>query len=47
VAHIALPDTGALTLVLNTALFILEGLVFASVLTTLYGHLFEGRSLGR
>jgi hypothetical protein len=47
VAHIALPDTGALTLVLNTALFILEGLVFASVLTTLYGHLFEGRSLGQ
>jgi len=47
VAHIALPDTGALTLVLNTALFILKGLVFVSVLTTLYGHLFEGRSLGQ
>jgi hypothetical protein len=26
--------------------YIIEGLVFVSVLTTLYGHLIEGRSLG-
>lgn len=32
---------------LQTALFIAEGLVFISVLTTLYGYLIENRSLGQ
>ncbi|NNE51113.1 MAG: hypothetical protein HKN30_01770, partial [Sulfitobacter sp.] len=36
----------ATTLVGQQALFIVEGLIFVSVLTTLYGHLVEGRSLG-
>lgn len=41
------PTQDALALVLGTVIFILEGLVFISVLTTLYGHLVEGRSLGQ
>lgn len=42
-----LPDTGAAAFIARTVIFIVEGLVFISVLTTLYGHLVEGRSLGQ
>ena len=31
---------------LQTTILLVEGLVFVSVLTTLYGHLVEGRALG-
>lgn len=40
------PDGLALSMAVQTVIFILEGLVFISVLTTLYGHLVEGRPLG-
>jgi hypothetical protein len=40
------PDQGGLALIVQTVFYIIEGLVFVSVLTTLYGHLIEGRSLG-
>ncbi|MFK7838053.1 MAG: hypothetical protein AB8B60_17725 [Sulfitobacter sp.] len=42
-----LPAAGGVALLAQTAIFIVEGLVFVSVLTTLYGHLVEGRSLGQ
>ncbi|KIN64575.1 putative membrane protein [Sulfitobacter noctilucicola] len=42
-----LPSEDVLSVVVQTAIFIIEGLVFISVLTTLYGHLVEGRSLGQ
>lgn len=41
-----LPETGTVALIGQTIVYILEGLVFISVLTTLYGHLVQGRSLG-
>ncbi len=41
-----LPDSFAISMIVQTVIFIVEGLVFVSVLTTLYGHLVEGRSLG-
>ena len=47
VAALVLPDSGAFAVVAHTAIFIVEGLIFISVLTTLYGHLVEGRSLGQ
>lgn len=47
VTNAVLPDTGIIALVAQTVVFIFEGLVFISVLTTLYGHLVEGRSLGQ
>lgn len=47
VSNAILPDTGTPAVVAQTLVFILEGLVFISVLTTLYGHLVEGRSLGQ
>lgn len=40
------PDEGSLALIVQTVFYIVEGLVFVSVLTTLYGNLIEGRSLG-
>lgn len=40
------PDGYAVAMVVQTVVYIVEGLVFISVLTTLYGHLVEGRSLG-
>ncbi len=40
-----LPDAPGVRLVFETAIYALEGLVFISVLTTLYGHLVEGRPL--
>ncbi|MEP5729276.1 MAG: hypothetical protein ABJL67_07855 [Sulfitobacter sp.] len=42
-----LPIEGTLALLAQTAIFIIEGLVFISVLTTLYGNLVEGRSIGQ
>lgn len=42
-----LPAQGILTAAVNGVVFIAEGLVFISILTTLYGHLVEGRSLGQ
>lgn len=41
------PTQGVIALMLGTVIFIVEGLIFVSVLTTLYGHLVEGRSLGQ
>jgi len=35
-----------LRLMLDSLLYLIEGLVFVSMLTTLYGHLIEGRELG-
>ena len=40
-----LPGDPALSLVFQTIIYIVEGLVFVSVLTTLYGHLVENRPL--
>lgn len=40
------PDQGSVALIVQTVFYIIEGLVFVSVLTTLYGNLIEGRSLG-
>ncbi|MGC1506635.1 MAG: hypothetical protein WA782_21160 [Sulfitobacter sp.] len=42
-----LPETGTVTAMAQTFIYLLEGLVFVSVLTTLYGYLVEGRSLGQ
>lgn len=42
-----LPDAPIISLLSQTVIFIIEGLVFISVLTTLYGHLVQGRSLGQ
>lgn len=42
-----LPDIGTFSMLIHTLVYILEGLVFVSVLTTLYGYLVEGRSLGQ
>ena len=44
----SLLPSGQITMALlgQQVLFIVEGLIFVSVLTTLYGHLVEGRSLG-
>lgn len=47
VTSLILPDTGAIAGIAYTLVFVVEGLVFVSVLTTLYGHLIEGRSLGQ
>ena len=46
-ATVVLPDAGTITVVAQTLIFVVEGLVFVSALTTLYGHLVEGRSLGQ
>lgn len=46
VSSALLPDQGYLSLIVHTVLYIIEGLVFVSVLTTLYGQIVEGRSLG-
>ncbi|MGJ8617182.1 MAG: hypothetical protein ACSHWS_10095 [Sulfitobacter sp.] len=43
---VILPDSAVIAMGLQTMVYIVEGLVFISVLTTLYGHLVEGRSLG-
>lgn len=40
-----LPDGFGIAIIMQTVIYIIEGLVFVSVLTTLYGHLVEGRSL--
>ena len=45
-ANIIMPDNLTLAIIVQTLVYILEALVFISVLTTLYGHLIEGRSLG-
>lgn len=45
IGQLATPGTGA-SIWLQTASYIVEGLISISVLTTLYGHLVEGRSLG-
>ncbi|KIN61511.1 Membrane protein [Sulfitobacter noctilucae] len=42
-----LPEAGVLPMLAQTVILIIEGLMFISVLTTLYGHLVEGRSLGQ
>ena len=47
VADALVPDQGMIALVVQTVIFIVEGLIFVSVLTTLYGHLVEKRSLGQ
>tara|TARA_R110002049_G_scaffold23781_7_gene84905 strand:- start:125263 stop:126036 length:774 start_codon:yes stop_codon:yes gene_type:complete len=41
-----LAEAASARLILDSALYIIEGLVFISVLTTLYGHLVQGRTLG-
>lgn len=46
ISGLLMPDDMGLRLLLDTLLYIIEGLVFVSVLTTLYGHLVEGRALG-
>ncbi|NUH66160.1 hypothetical protein HTT03_12775 [Sulfitobacter sp. S0837] len=45
ISGVLLPDDPGVRLLLDSALYIIEGLVFVSVLTTLYGHLIEGRAL--
>ncbi|MGC1494249.1 MAG: hypothetical protein WA790_00460 [Sulfitobacter sp.] len=40
-----MPGDLGFSLVFQTVIYIIEGLVFVSVLTTLYGHLVEGRPL--
>lgn len=40
------PSDGPAGLLFETCVFLLEGIVFVSVLTTLYGHLVEKRPLG-
>ncbi|MCX7559335.1 hypothetical protein OS190_07110 [Sulfitobacter sp. F26204] len=47
VTNAVLPDVGIIAVIAQTLVFILEGLVFISVLTTLYGYMVEGRSLGQ
>lgn len=46
ISGVLLPDDPGVRLLLDSALYIIEGLVFVSALTTLYGHLIEGRTLG-
>lgn len=41
-----LPGPGPAGLLLETCVFLAEGIIFVSVLTTLYGHLVEKRPLG-
>lgn len=45
IASILTPDTAVIGLLIQTIVYVLEGLVFISVLTTFYGHLVEGRAL--
>ncbi len=47
ITGLILPEAGFVAAMVQTLVFIIEGLVFISVLTTLYGHLVEGRSLGQ
>jgi hypothetical protein len=44
-AGLLLPAAPGVRLVVESAIYLAEGLVFISVLTTLYGHLVEGRPL--
>ena len=44
---ILMPGANVVSIVGQTAIYLIEGLLFISVLTTLYGHLMEGRSLGQ
>ena len=46
IAGMLLPADPGLRLMLDSVLYLIEGLVFVSMLTTLYGHLIEGRELG-
>jgi hypothetical protein len=46
IAGLFIPDQGSLALIAHTLVYLVEGIVFISVLTTLYGNLVEGRSLG-
>ena len=46
IASILPPAEPGLRLMLDSAIYLIEGLVFVSMLTTLYGHLVEGRELG-
>lgn len=46
IAGMLLPADSGLRLMLDSILYLIEGLVFVSMLTTLYGHLIEGRELG-
>ena len=45
VGNLAAPGSGA-SIWLQTASYLVEGLISISILTTLYGHLVEGRPLG-
>jgi hypothetical protein len=45
IAGLLLPGQFGASFVIRTMFFALEGLIFISILTTLYGHLVEGRSL--
>lgn len=45
IAGVLSPDASAIGLLIQTIVYVLEGLVFISVLTTFYGHLVEGRAL--
>ncbi|MFT6674553.1 MAG: hypothetical protein ACJAVM_000736 [Sulfitobacter sp.] len=40
------PNNLVLAMLVGTTIYLIEGLIFISVLTTLYGHLVEGRPLG-
>lgn len=42
-----IPPLPVFAAAIHTVVFVAEGLIFISVLTTLYGHLVEGRSLGQ
>jgi hypothetical protein len=46
IASMLPPADPGLRLMLDSAIYLIEGLVFVSMLTTLYGHLVEGRELG-
>lgn len=45
VVGLLLPGDGLVPALLQTCVFLVEGIIFVSVLTTLYGHLVEGRPL--
>ncbi len=46
VVGVITPNSIGAAMIAQTVLYVIDGLVFVSVLTTLYGHLLEGRPLG-
>lgn len=45
-AAMILPEAAVVSALISACVYMIEGLVFVSVLTTLYGHLVERRTLG-